>query len=239
MIMLASYWLEQTAADLPGNDSWLSRAERETYERLRVPKRRSDWLLGRWTAKTAAASWLRLPVTGTLLAALEIRPAPDGAPELFWNGIPGLVAISITHRNGIAACAVAPAAITLGCDLEVIEPRSDAFISDYFSSPEQELIDRSPAARFRLAALLWSAKESVLKALRMGLRASTPSVIIDPGKLCDAPNGLWQTFRARFRGKVFEGWWRVSGTILRTLAATPPISEPVFLPETTLCPHLS
>ena len=70
---------------------------------------------------------------------------------------------------------------------ERIEPRSAAFISSYFTLQEStalEAIDKS--SRNLLANLIWSAKESALKALRHGLRVDTRSmeVVADrqPGK---------------------------------------------------------
>ncbi len=51
---------------------------------------------------------------------------------------------------------------------------SDAFVADYFAPEEQTLIAHSsPADRELMLALLWSAKESALKALREGLRLDT------------------------------------------------------------------
>ena len=50
------------------------------------------------------------------------------------------VTISLSHRSGAAICAVAPAGVDLGCDLEVIEPRSEAFVADYFTVDEQALV---------------------------------------------------------------------------------------------------
>ncbi len=74
-------------------------------------------------------------------------------------------------------CVVAPAGVSLGCDLEVIEPRSAAFVTDYFTRNEQALVERtSKEERPRLVTLLWSAKESALKALHVGLRLDTNSV---------------------------------------------------------------
>ncbi len=35
--------------------------------------------------------------------------------------------------------------VELGCDLEVIEPRSEAFLSDYFTAEEQALVARAHA----------------------------------------------------------------------------------------------
>jgi len=55
------YWLEQTEADVPAEDDWLSEREAVRLGRMRIPKRRADWRLGRWTAKRALAACLKLP----------------------------------------------------------------------------------------------------------------------------------------------------------------------------------
>ena len=137
-------WLEQRAADVPADDGWLSPLERAHLDGLRFPKRRADWRLGRWTAKHALARCLQLEIGP--LAGIEIRPAASGAPEVFLANRPVLVSISLSHRAGVAACAVAPAGAMLGCDLELLEPRSDAFLADYFAAAEQQLIVTSPSA---------------------------------------------------------------------------------------------
>ena len=181
------YWLEQTEADMPVENDWLSASELARLNGMRFVKRRTDWRLGRWTAKRALACCLNLPDQPfhSLLASIEIRPAPSGAPEVFSANNPGLVAISLSHRSGVAACAVALSGGALGCDLEAIEPRSDAFVADYFTTEEQALIVQAPEAdRPRLLALFWSAKESALKALRAGLRLDTRCVSVCP---VDAP----------------------------------------------------
>ena len=98
-------------------------------------------------------------------------------PKCVLRGRAETVTISISHRNGIAICAVAVGIVKLGCDLEIIEARSDAFIADYFTAEEQELIAQGRQEdRLLLVSLLWSAKESALKALHVGLRADTRSV---------------------------------------------------------------
>jgi 4'-phosphopantetheinyl transferase len=164
------YWLEQSEADVPVENSWLSVNEAATLASMRFPKRRTDWRLGRWTAKRAVSVCLELPPHPQVFKKIEIRPAPSGAPEVFFAHQPAGVTISLTHREGVAACAVAMSNAELGCDLEIAEPRSDAFIADYFTIEEQALIARASAAdRPRLLALFWSAKESALKALHEGL----------------------------------------------------------------------
>jgi 4'-phosphopantetheinyl transferase len=118
----------------------------------------------------------------------------------------------------------------LGCDLEVIEPHSSAFITDYFTAEEQALIAKQPPSdRPLFPALLWSAKESVLKALRTGLRLDTRRVAIDPFEI-SRDIDAWQPFLARHAGdKVFHGWWQASGRVIRTIAAAPPPAPPIRL----------
>ena len=176
------YWLEQTEADLPAENGWLSASEVARLNSFCFAKRRADWRLGRWTAKRAVAAYLNAPNRPPALASIEIRPAPSGAPEVFVADQPADFTISLSHRGGVAACAVSRFGVLLGCDLELVEPRSEAFIADYFTPEEQALVAQADTAdRFPLCALLWSAKESALKALRTGLRVDTRSVIVSPG----------------------------------------------------------
>ena len=105
---METHWLEQTEADLPAHDDWLSSDEAVLLSRMRFAKRRTDWRLGRWTAKRAAAAYLNLAGDPRALREIEVRPAPSGAPELFYAGDQAPVSISISHRAGVAVCAIAP-----------------------------------------------------------------------------------------------------------------------------------
>src|ERR1039457_4224710 len=243
--MMDVHWLEQTEADLPPENTWLSASEAGRLDGMRFPKRHADWRLGRWTAKRALAAYLNLPSHPPDFADIEIRSAPSGAPEVFIANQPAEVAISLSHRAGVAACAVTLSGAELGCDLEIVEPRSDAFIADYFAAEEQELIERTSAAdRFRLLAMLWSGKESALKALRTGLRLDTRSVTVspvlplqhedesakDPARIFQSscgPNG-WHPLHVVYEGgQIFHGWWQSTGDLLRTMVASPPPAPPL------------
>jgi len=223
------YWLEQTQDEVPPEDDWLSASEAACHHLLHFAKRRADWRLGRWTAKRAVASYLNLPARSLVLAKIDIRPTVSGAPEAFVDEKPGPVTISLSHREGRALCAVAQFGVDLGCDLEVIEPRSDAFLSDYFTAEEQALVARAPAAdQTRLLTLLWSAKESTLKALHTGLRLDTRSVIVSPESSFDV-NG-WSPVQARYSdGRIFHGWWWHMDNIVRTVVADSPTDSPAPL----------
>lgn len=227
--MIEVSWLEQTGADVPAADDWLSAGEADRLSGMRFAKRRGDWRLGRWTAKRAVSIYLDLPAGLRSLARIEIRSAPSGAPQVFLGGEPAPVTISISHREGRAACAIAGPGPALGCDLEVIEPRSEAFAGDYFTAAEQDLMAQaSPADRWRLLALLWSGKESVLKALCVGLRLDTRCVTADPiDALLPVAGHAWRPLRAQYEGRSFQGWWQQSGKLVRTMVAAPPPAAPL------------
>lgn len=240
------YWLQQSVADLPEQNDWLSTSDMARLNGMRFEKRRSDWRLGRWTAKRALAVHLSLPADHQALAQIEIRPASSGAPEVFLADKPADVTISLSHRAGIATCAIAVSGAALGCDLEIVEPRSDGFIADYFTTEEQELVARTNVAdRFQLLALLWSAKESALKALREGLRLDTRSVAVKPWAVRDDPSltfqpshgsDSWRPLHVRYDDdQLFRGWWKLTNNVLETMVATPSPSQPIPLLEAGLC----
>lgn len=222
------YWLECSRSDLPAENAWLGDEESLVFQSLRVPKRRDDWRLGRWTAKQAVAAYLELDSDATSLAALEIRPALSGVPEVFLHRHPAPVSISITHCNGVAACAVSGHGGSVGCDLEAIEPHSDVFLSDYFVESEQELVTRAPAVdRPWLITLLWSAKESALKVLHEGLRLDTRSVQAQPEFEGDA-DGWRRVTVVAWNKQSFKGWWMTDGKSIRTLVSDPSPNRPII-----------
>lgn len=240
------YWLEQTDADVPAENQWLSASEIFSLGRLRFVKRRNDWRLGRWTAKRALAACLNLPCDLLSLANIEIRAAASGAPEAFLFNQTAPVTISLSHRAGIAMCVVALPGPGIGCDLEMIEPRSNAFIADYFTAHEQAIVERILAEeRPLLVTLLWSAKESALKALHVGLRLDTNCMDVTLGDKLPPhaeqsrqdlplipiahvdPDG-WRPLHVRYSGEqVFCGWWRHTDHMVRTVVSALPESSPI------------
>jgi 4'-phosphopantetheinyl transferase len=227
------YWLEQTAADLPAGDDWLSPSEVARLSTMRFAKRRNDWRLGRWTAKNALALYflyLKVPADPHVLSNIEIRPAPSGAPEAYFANRPAAVTISLSHRAGIAACAAAMPGVELGCDLEKVETHSDAFVADYFTVAEQSFVAQASVAdRPCLLAMLWSAKESALKALQEGLRMDTRSVIVSFSDAAFDSHG-WSPMEVRHTDRrVFRGWWLHADGIVRTVVAAPPPNPPIRL----------
>ncbi|MCP3956865.1 MAG: 4'-phosphopantetheinyl transferase superfamily protein [bacterium] len=213
------YWLTRSEGDLPAGAGWLAAAEVAVIAGLTVPSRRRDWLLGRWAAKQALASWSGLSGRAPGVARLEIRAAADGAPEAFLNSERLPVSLSISHSGGRALCALSEGA-AVGCDLERIEARSELFVLDYFTHREQVLVASWPESdRPLVDNLVWSAKESALKALRVGLRADTRGVEVSlPG--IETHDG-WRRLEVRQarNGQSFEGWWRAGDGYVMTFAS--------------------
>lgn len=203
-------------------DGLLNPAEIARFRRLKTPKRQQDWLLGRWTAKHLLQRAL-LHQTGQYwpLAQLGIDNEPGGAA--FVVGLPGW-ALSISHVPGQAFCATLAGGTrtALGADIERIAPRIDCFADDYFTPEECAHIQRvrSAAERDLLITAIWSAKEAVLKAVRVGLRVDTRAVAC----LGEVPGVGWSPVRvvvdaARLAAPPLVGWWRVHGGFVLSLAA--------------------
>jgi len=217
------WWRACEAGEVPRGHDWLSERERACLEPMRFVKRRADWRMGRWVAKTALARHL-----GTRPEVVEILAAPDGAPEALAGGAPAGVSLSISHRGGAALCAFGPPGTRVGCDLEVVEPRSDAFLADYLLPSERRAVARAGDGREAGAARVWSGKESVLKALRVGLRRDTRSVEVSfpiPSREERAP---WLRGEARclLTGARFVLWSRIEGGQVLSLASDRPEAKP-------------
>ncbi len=215
------------AAELPEDLDWLAHREREIHDELR-PRRRADWALGRYVAARALAA--RLP--GTALSRLEVLAASDGAPEPWLDGQALPLSLSLSHRAGWAACALGPPGEPVGVDLERVEPRSAAFVRDYFVDIDRAwLREGHPDAL--VANLLWSAKEAALKVVRSGLRRDTRSVVVvrlDPA----GADGAWARLAVDDRQErvLRHGWWRPLADCVLTVLGGPdaevgPPLEPV------------
>jgi 4'-phosphopantetheinyl transferase len=198
--------------------------------------------------KRAVATVLQLPRDDSSLKDIEILADLSGAPRVYVGRQLAAVSISLSHRDGIAACCVAESTIPAGCDLELIETRGSAFIDDYFTPDERAIIAQQHGGkRDQLVTTLWSAKESVLKALRVGLRADTRSVeirlnvyraksteqCVDGGSDPLWVSGSfdeWHPFQAIFQNdQVLYGWRNTSASLIRTFASVESARAPIIL----------
>jgi len=205
--------------DVPQGQAWLAPVERQTLAQMRFARRRQEWIVGRWAAKSVLAGQFDLPSSPAALARLEIRTGENGAPDILMDDHPLPATVSISHSHGRALAAVTGAGIAVGCDLERIEGDTPRYVRSYLTAREQGYLDDVAAAsRPHLATLLWSAKESALKALRTGMTIDTREVEVGLQlPIVAAPD--WSPLRviAAQRQRSFHGWWRDSGTHVLTL----------------------
>ncbi len=208
---------------------------------MRFTKRRNEYLLRRWVGKRTVAARVGLDTDPAALARIEVLNRMTGAPYVVIEGAMAPWDISLSDRAGCAVAVIgasgAGEAPALGIDLEVVEPRSEGFVTDFLTRAEQDWVRGAAAADPRLghdaaANLVWSAKEAALKVLRVGLRADTRSVEIT---VESEPRGDgWARFAAaQWVGPVMPGWWRREGVYLLTVAAQGQLDPPTVLPGAT------
>lgn len=203
----------------PALDQTLSPAEQERLAGLRNPKRRRDWLRGRYAAKTLVQSYLAQAYGAELsLAAIAIVSAPDGAPEVVVAAsATSLMKISISHSADRAFCALREGS-PIGADIERVARRGPAFAADYCTPAELARLAAAPIADYdTLLTAIWSAKEAALKALRLGLTVDTRDLSCLPE---GAPAAGWQpvTIHTALSVAPLRGWWRVEGEFVYTIA---------------------
>jgi 4'-phosphopantetheinyl transferase len=200
-------------------------AEQRRLAELKLSKRRSEWLIGRWTAKHLLQACLECDLNLRLpLSAIGIYNDARGAPVAMvdcgnriaeWT-----ISISHSHACGFSA-ALPDSTIGLGADIEHIELREWRFVEDYFTPDEIERVRVAPIEqREKLITAIWSAKESALKALRLGLTVDTRRVncAIDPRRYSDRD---WLEFSITCTPSYTEtlrGWWRTWGDYVLSTA---------------------
>lgn len=225
-------YLISDATNVPADSTWLTRNERARLDAFRFEKRRRDWLLGRWTAKQAALQVAGLQQDDA--CRIEIATAGDGAPQPFLDGRPFRVALSISHSNGRALCAIGALGAQIGCDIERIEARGPEFASTFFTMTERDRI----AAAYRdvhdaLVTATWCAKESVLKALRTGLRRDTYDVEVTAQ--VDQEINRWNRIvAATVDAGAFDGWWRSDNGSVVCIVGRDLSDEPVTVKRSAL-----
>jgi 4'-phosphopantetheinyl transferase len=199
---------------------------------MRFAKRRNEYLVRRFAGKCAVAASAGLTEEPATLSRIGVLNAPTGAPYVEVDGQPLGLDISLTDRAGWAVGLVGPDLAAVGCDLEIVEPRSPGFVRDFLTTAEQAQVAAAaagggPDGHDALANLIWSAKESALKVLRTGLRRDTRTVEVSFEE--QGTNGWRPLAVSDADGGTFPGWWTRFGDFVLTVAAAGPSAEPVSL----------
>jgi 4'-phosphopantetheinyl transferase len=217
-------WHRAVAGEVPSHDHWLTPGERAVLTGFTVAKRRSDWRLGRWTAKSLVANVLDVPVD-----RVEVRAADDGAPEAVVDDAATGLSLSLSHRDRVAVAAAVPSPTVVGVDLETLETRSDAFVREWLSDDEQAGLPSAGPARDVRVLCSWTGKEASAKVLRGGLRLAVRNAVVTPSR--SEGRVVWSPLRVTWTGELVEhhGWWRVDERSVIAIVTDPPSDPPTEL----------
>jgi len=220
------FWtlVDRSSADLSVSERFLAPPERRKLASLRFPKRRDEWLLGRWAAKSLVKS---IPSYQYFSAdEMEIQTTSEGAPYLCLpSGSASQDCLSISHCERHALCALSSGpGLKFGVDLEKIEARPENFIEDYFTPSEREMVHSYPLElRDLVATLVWSLKEAMLKALGVGLRWDTRRVEVADTDDLFVSNGHqpWREIQVgdhEQKDRGWAAWWQRRDGFILTIA---------------------
>lgn len=225
-------WLARGEPHLPSGVSWLTEVEANRAAGMRFTKRRTEYLVRRLTAKHAVLATLGWDVDAATLARVSVPNRRSGAPYVEVDGAPLGLDVSLTDRAGWGVCLVGSDLGAVGCDVEIVEPRSEGFVRDFLTAGEQRVVREAGDEEQRqvLANLFWSTKESALKVLRTGLRRDTRSVEVVLDDPTSRREGEWSGLHvASVSGATMPGWWLRDGVWLLSVAYAEPGSAPVAL----------
>ena len=229
------YWLLQSEEAHPAlargdpPSGLLSPIETAELTKFTCEARRRDWLLGRWTAKRLLQQiaeqhcGYQVPLNSIIIATDR-----DGAPlTSFRQPLTGKAfSLSISHSQGYALCGVIARPETpLGVDLEWVVPHDSDFAKAFLSLTEQKLIDEAVERLVDLHVnALWSAKESVVKALRAVGRMDLRTIHCQLKPVLHEPQ-TWTPFSIDYprvatpqnSSRRLTGWWQTVGGFVLTL----------------------
>jgi 4'-phosphopantetheinyl transferase len=146
---------------------WLSPSERARLERIGTPRRRHEFIAGRWLARELLAT-----VHGTAPAAWSLSAEPSAPPRVQHPGLVVPVHVALSHSGPWVACAVA--AQPVGLDIEAPSRSRDVeSLAELVCTPAERLRLQAlePAQRPPAFYRLWTLKEAWLK---RGCDAATP-----------------------------------------------------------------
>lgn len=152
-------WRVRLDGPLP-DAAWtaLSDAERERARRLRPPAWRHDFVLSHYATRAILTRY-----TGTDPAALEFHRGAHGKPKAA-----GHAEFSLSHTDGLALVAVSAAEVGVDVETACQAQTAEGLIPRCLTASEQAAIagDNDTMTAF---LRYWTAKESYLKGLGIGL----------------------------------------------------------------------
>jgi phosphopantetheinyl transferase (holo-ACP synthase) len=143
--------------------SVLTDVEYSIFKKLKIKKRKVEWLSGRIASKQAFVNYAESSNNSNLSSNISILNNQNRSPYVINH--PELN-LSISHSHEHAVAVIAP--FKIGIDIEKIEPRADALVNYFFSQEERVIIENKPMQKDELLTFFWSRKEAVSKFLKLG-----------------------------------------------------------------------
>lgn len=145
----------------------LAPTELERLDQFAMPKKKIQWLAGRYAVKSGLLKLKPAQLKYTGLNRIEVLNQESSAPYLVQ--FPELQ-ISITHSYPY--CIGVISEYPIGVDLEKIMPLRESLINNYFHPNEiQNLAAKKDIEQYQTQAILyWTRKEAVSKLLKLGLK---------------------------------------------------------------------
>ncbi|CAI6244345.1 hypothetical protein C7B63_11735 [Bacillus halotolerans] len=169
-----SYELKICSRDIPNFDNALddidilSNIEREYFFNCVTKKRRAEFLYGRLVAKLAINDYL----DNGVLRSISIEKGVFNYPIV--KKINKSINVSISHSEGKVIAIAYPEEFLIGIDIEKIKKNNINIISMF--EVDRILIERNynnlKLTEEHYATIIWSSKEAIAKALRIGFTAN-------------------------------------------------------------------
>jgi phosphopantetheine--protein transferase-like protein len=180
----------------------LTPSEIAILDRKNIAKK-NQWVAGRLASKQALNDYLvaqgHNPIPPQEISVLY---NPNGSPilcDLKGKKLDFLISISHSNEYAVASIAEAKDLSGLGIDIEKIRSFRTETTTAFMTERELEIYERAPADQKNyFATLIWTGKESVLKALGTGLK-------IHPGRIelgQSSPN--FETSKVHLDGTALE-----------------------------------
>ncbi|MDE2730664.1 MAG: 4'-phosphopantetheinyl transferase superfamily protein [Bacteroidota bacterium] len=157
-----------TDQDISPHLACLSGAEQGRFQRIRHPRAKRHFVLGRSALRTLLGEQLNMEPQAVPLWTDEVGAVRCEVPG--WR-------CSIAHSEQRVIAVAARRRI--GVDVERIQPRDSGIADNMVRCDEQAMFDALPVDRVRAVILCWTLKEAALKAVRIGLRKSAKACRLD------------------------------------------------------------